>query len=536
LTEQDEVLIVGAGIAGALIAYKLASAGARVTIVEAGPHVDRSTALERFKQAAVRVPEAPYEVGPHAESPATIQDTYIRQDGPDLFRSTYLRVVGGSTWHWLGTALRLLPSDLELQSRYGVGADWPLDYPDLAKWYDVAELELGVSGHNDDIVGPARQNPYPMPGLPATLGDRLMEQIAATSGFKVRVLPQARNSQPFDGRPACCASSSCIPICPVQAKYDATVHLRKAEAASARILSDSVAVQVNAEADGLVSGVLIRRPDRSETWLGARHLVIAANAIEGPKLLLMSRSDRFPNGIANSSDAVGRYLMDHPVQLTRALSPVPVWQRRGPQEVSAIHEMREGDHRREHGAFIMNVGNQGWEWAGPNLATLTRGFVEAGLSGSELLNAVRSHSSREMTLVALTEQLPDPKNRITPDFDRLDAIGVPKPRVFFRLDDYTAAALASARKIHEQLFLAIGATDIGHVPYAEGAGHIMGTTRMGVDRKTSVANARGQSHDHHNLWFAGSSLFPTSGAANPTLTIAALTLRTAEAIKVALMQ
>jgi choline dehydrogenase-like flavoprotein len=295
-------------------------------------------------------------------------------------------------------------------------------------------------------------------------------------------------------------------------------------------------VQVNAEADGLVSGVLIRRPDRSETWLGARHLVIAANAIEGPKLLLMSRSERFPNGIANSSDAVGRYLMDHPVQLTRALSPVPVWQRRGPQEVSAIHEMREGDHRREHGAFIMNVGNQGWEWAGPNLATLTRGFVEAGLSGPELLNAVRSHSSREMTLVALTEQLPDSKNRITPDFDRLDAIGVPKPRVFFRLNDYTAAALASARKIHEQLFLAIGATDIGHVPHAEGAGHIMGTTRMGVDRKTSVANARGQSHDHHNLWFAGSSLFPTSGAANPTLTIAALALRTAEAIKVALMQ
>jgi choline dehydrogenase-like flavoprotein len=144
LTEQDEVLIVGAGIAGALIAYKLASAGARVTVVEAGPHVDRSTALERFKRAAVRVPEAPYEVGPHAESPATVQDTYIRQDGPDLFRSTYLRVVGGSTWHWLGTALRLLPSDLELQSRYGVGADWPLGYPDLAKWYDVAELELGV--------------------------------------------------------------------------------------------------------------------------------------------------------------------------------------------------------------------------------------------------------------------------------------------------------------------------------------------------------------------------------------------------------
>jgi choline dehydrogenase-like flavoprotein len=320
----------------------------------------------------------------------------------------------------------------------------------------------------------------------------------------------------------------------VQAKYDATVHLRKAEAAGARVLSNAVAVRVDIGPDGLAAGILIRRPDRSEAWLAARQLVIAANAIEGPKLLLMSRSERSPNGVSNSSGAVGRYLMDHPVQLTRALSPVPVWPRRGPQEVSAIHEMRDGHHRGRHGAFLMNVGNQGWEWAGPDLASLAKGFVEAGLSGAKLLDAVRSHASREMTLVALTEQLPDPDNRITPDFDRLDAIGVPKPRVFFRLDRYTTAALAAARKIHEQLFVALGAREIGHLPYAEGAGHIMGTTRMGADGRTSVANANGRSHDHPNLWFAGSSLFPTSATANPTLTIAALALRTAEAIKAAM--
>jgi choline dehydrogenase-like flavoprotein len=320
----------------------------------------------------------------------------------------------------------------------------------------------------------------------------------------------------------------------VQAKYDATVHLEKAKAAGARILSNSVAVRIDVGPDDLVRGIVIRRPDRSETELQARELVIAANAIEGPKLLMMSRSERFPDGVANRSGAVGRYLMDHPVQLTRALSPVPVWQRRGPQEVSAIHELRDGDHRRRHGAMLMNVGNQGWEWAGPDLAGLAKGFVAGGLSGTKLLDAVRSHASRETTLVALTEQLPDRDNRITPDFDRLDAIGVPKPRVFFRLDDYTTAALAAARKIHEQLFLALGASEIGHLPYAEGAGHIMGTTRMGADRDTSVANGSGRSHDHANLWFAGSSLFPTSGTANPTLTNAALALRTAEAIKAAM--
>jgi choline dehydrogenase-like flavoprotein len=175
LAEQsDDVLIVGAGVAGALIAYSLAGAGARVTVVEAGPQVDRGVALNRLERAAIRVPEAPYEMAPYAESPATIKDTYIQQDGPDPFRSTYLRLVGGTTWHWLGTALRLLPSDLELRSRYGVGEDWPLRYSDLAPWFDAAESELGVSGPDDDFLGPPRQKPYPMPGLPAALGDRLI--------------------------------------------------------------------------------------------------------------------------------------------------------------------------------------------------------------------------------------------------------------------------------------------------------------------------------------------------------------------------
>ena len=123
MAEQSDVLIVGAGVAGALIAYSLAGAGARVTVVEAGPQVDRGVALNRLERAAIRVPEAPYEMAPYAESPTTIKDTYIQQDGPDPFRSTYLRLVGGTTWHWLGTALRLLPSDLELRSRYGVGDD-----------------------------------------------------------------------------------------------------------------------------------------------------------------------------------------------------------------------------------------------------------------------------------------------------------------------------------------------------------------------------------------------------------------------------
>jgi choline dehydrogenase-like flavoprotein len=159
LAEQSDVLIIGSGVAGALIAWSLARAGAQVTIIEAGPEVDRGVALTRLERAAIRVPEAPYESAPYAESPATIKDTYIRQDGPDPFRSTYLRQVGGTTWHWLGTALRLLPSDLELRSRYGIGVDWPLAYSDLAPWYDVAESELGEGRRRGRSFGLRRGAP-----------------------------------------------------------------------------------------------------------------------------------------------------------------------------------------------------------------------------------------------------------------------------------------------------------------------------------------------------------------------------------------
>src|SRR5690349_18938580 len=135
MDEQSDVLIIGAGVAGALVAWSLARAGVGVTILEAGPSVDRAEATERLRRAVAKLPEAPYQRPPHAGSPATINDTYLRQDGPDPFSSTYLRVVGGTTWHWLGTALRLLPSDFEMHRQYGLGEDWPITYAELEPWY-----------------------------------------------------------------------------------------------------------------------------------------------------------------------------------------------------------------------------------------------------------------------------------------------------------------------------------------------------------------------------------------------------------------
>jgi choline dehydrogenase-like flavoprotein len=160
------------------------------------------------------------------------------QDGPDLFKSTYLRVVGGTTWHWLGTTIRLLPSDFRLNTEFGVGVDWPISYADLEPWYVDAEALLGVAGSGD--LGSPRSAAYPMKPVPLSYSDLQITQAIAGIGHEVTVTAQARNTRAYDGRPACCGAASCIPLCPVVARYEAAVHVAKAEAAGVEIIDNSI--------------------------------------------------------------------------------------------------------------------------------------------------------------------------------------------------------------------------------------------------------------------------------------------------------
>ena len=150
--------------------------------------------------------------------------------------------------------------------------------------------------------------------------------------------------------------------------------------------------------------------------------------------------------------------------------------------------------------------------------------------GKALARRWEDHVSRAIRFASLTEQLPDPENRVTPAFDQLDPIGLPRPRIAFRVGEYSRAGMSAAQAVHEQLFDALAASRRNHSDIAFGAGHLMGTTRMGDDPATSVVDADGRSHDCPNLYVVGSSVFPTVGTANPTLTLAALSLRTAEAL------
>ncbi len=530
-----DVIVVGSGISGALMGAKLTAAGVKVAILEAGPQIDRSTAVQTFWDAVIKVPECAYPNTPQAMHPVSDNlDLWYKQVGTDKFASTYLKQVGGTTWHWLGTCLRFVPRDFSLKTSYGRGVDWPISYNELEPHYGKAEAEIGVSGDSQETLGSPRSSPYPMAAIPQTYLDKAYSKALTGTKYQVRATPQGRNSVDRAQRPACCGNASCIPVCPVQAKYDATVHLGQFQKNGGTLHAETTATFIEVGDQGMITGIRFRRPDNSEGRATGQIYVLAAHAIETPRLLLNSRQAAAPNGVANRSDQVGRNLMDHPVQLSWALSVDPVWPYRAPFSTSGIENLRDGPFRRQRPAFRIEIGNDGWSWpTGAPVSTATD-LANLGMTGKALDTELVRLTSRHVRLASLTEQLPDPENRVTLDPDQKDFYGVPVPRIKYRIDDFTRAGLSAARRAHDDIFVRLGTTGTTHAPDFQGAGHIIGTTRMGRDPRTSVVDRTLNCHDHPNMFVLGSAVFPTSATANPTLTIAALSLRAVASVKAAL--
>jgi choline dehydrogenase-like flavoprotein len=374
-----------------------------------------------------------------------------------------------------------------------------------------------------------------MPAIPQTYLDKAFAKALEGTKYQVGSTPQGRLSQDTADRPACCGNSSCIPICPVQAKYDATIHIDRATAAGARLVTKATAIFIQIGAERQVTAIRFKRWDGSEGRATGKAFVLAAHAIETPRLLLNSISGATPRGVANSSDQVGRNLMDHPTQLSWALAGSPVYPYRGPLSTSGIENLRDGAFRKQRGAFRIEIGNDGWSWpTGAPISTAVE-LAMQGLRGAALDKALADGASRHIRLASLVEQPPDPENRVTLGRTR-DIYGVPVPRLAYRLDDYTKAGFAASVQAHEAIFARVGASSIQHSPAAQGAGHIIGTARMGDDPAASVVDRELRSHDHPNLFVVGSSVFPTSATGNPTLTIAALSLRAAEAVRTTLSE
>ncbi|WP_298487038.1 GMC family oxidoreductase [uncultured Maribacter sp.] len=554
---------------------------------------------------------------------------YLVQFGPMPFASDSIRIGGGTTLHWLGTTPRMLPNDFKLKNKYNRAVDWPIDYDELKPYYEMAEFEIGVSGNvhvqqypeitdMDEYYG--KDYVFPMKEIPQSYMDKkIMEKL---SGENVKMgsenyplifvpSPQARNStpnpkfkntklikaqktkklpnyrlvldedkekyaaigatwNPYLGE-RCEGNASCVPICPVQAKYNALKTLKKAlykrndndsltRIDNIEVQAQSVVykLEVDTSDNERITKLYLRKyfsEDKSDFVeevidTSESIVVLAANAFENPKILLNSKYLKIENNktvertVANRSDQVGRNLMDHMVLLTWGLFPEPVYPFRGPGSTTNISTFRDGDFRGDYAPWISPLDNWGWGWPAFSPGTDIQEFIRNGQFGTELKESLKHRLTRQFLIHFEIEQLPHPENRVTISEEYLDVMGIPRPIVHFQLTDYEKKGMEQAKLVSDQMMKQMGAKDYtdyregdnntfvyNNVRYSyNGAGHVVGTHRMGDDPNKSVTNNYCKAWDHPNLYIVGAGNMPTLGTSNPTLTLTALAIRSVESI------
>lgn len=522
-----DIVVIGSGVAGALAALKMAKAGASVLILESGPELKRDEIVARFRDAAYKGNfMEPYPAAPWSPQPSFIPEdnNYLIQKGPSPYKAQYVRGTGGTTWHWAGQAFRLLPNDFKIQSLYGVGRDWPISYEDLERFYLEAEVQMGVSGDSD--LDSPRTQPYPLPGIPLPHGIARMNARLEGSPYVVTIGPQARNSIPYDGRPACCGNNNCMPICPIDAQYNGGIAVRKAREAGVKVQSDAVVYKIEHDAQDRIVAVHYLDRNKQSHRVTGKTFVVAANGLESPKLLLISTSDKHPDGIANSSGMVGRNLMDHPGSSVEFFADEPIWLGRGPMRPASINNIRDGAFRKERSGLRIDIA------ATSPVRALTERLIAAGYYGDELNQKIQDQSAHYVLLKGMFEMLPDVNNRIVASKTEKDAWGIPRIEVHYQFPDYVHNGYEHSIKVYQEIVERMGGRDAVYSKRGEydNNQHITGTMIMGSNPKDSVVDGDCRTHDHENLFLVGTGVMPSSAIVNSTLTGTALALKAAEAV------
>lgn len=520
-----DFVVIGSGIIGSTTAHQFLQRGASVIILEAGPRVTRDEIVARFRNSPRKSDwMSPYPSVPWAPHPVyqPKDDGYLVQAGPYPYPAEYIRIVGGTTWHWAAQAWRMVPNDLRIKSLYGVGVDWPFSYEELDPYYQQAEEIMGVSGTTN--TGSPRSKPFPMqPVAEPYAMRRLRERLAAV--YPVVGNTVARNSRTYGGRPACCGNNSCQPICPIDAQYHGGIAAADAEAAGAKLVPNANVYRIEHDAQGRIAAVHYYDPDKASHRVTGKTFILAANGIESPRLLLLSASDKYPQGLANSSGMVGRNLMDHPSTSLTFDAEEELWLGRGPQSPNSINTLRDGTFRSEHAPYRLDFTNIS------RVAGATQALIDQGVYGPELDKRLRYSAAHELNVKNVLEVLPNPDNRITLS-DQKDAMGIPKPQAHYAIDDYTRKGAEVSRADFARIAELMGGSNLRYSKEGSFANnqHICGTMSMGKDPKSSVVDGFGRCHDHENLFITSTGVLPTSGTCNSTQTGLAVALRTAEHI------
>ena len=498
------------------MALELARHGVRVVVLESGPRHDFRRRSEYVRRYLRR--ENPW------RTPLPELDRHTTS-GTNPYLLDWKRAggIGGSTLHWEGYTLRLHADDVRLRSLYGIADDWPVAYPDLEPYYARAEQALGVAGAADDPGASPRSTPYPLPAFPFSYSDGLFAPACRSLGIAFHSLPQARNSIAFGGRPPCRACGTCH-VCPTGAKASTDLtHVPQAEATgNVQVLADATVLRLDVDPAGQVSAAVYARPDRVEQRAAARVFVTAAGAVETARLLLLSRSRSFPDGLANRSGLVGKRFMSHPSVDVTGRAREKVHPYRIGFSTAMSRQFAVGPDRATRAAFFLEFLNS----AGP---TPDRIAVLSGRWGDALREHVREEFGRQLGIRIYCEQLPDLANTVSLNPRVKDYFGNPVPHLRYSVGRYERKALDEGKSIAGRILAEMGLTDIraGGLVFA---GHQIGTLRMGTDPSTGVVDTNLRAHDVPNLYLVGSGCFVTASASPPTLTIAALAMRAAEHI------
>jgi quinoprotein glucose dehydrogenase len=518
-TVECDVVVIGAGISAAMVAEKLSEqTSASIVIVEAGDKIfnldERFERRERF----LKYRENPWP-GDH-----------IRGQTARGIQSRSM-AVGGLALHWGGTTPRYSPEDFRVRSLYGIGYDWPLTYDELDPFYQEAEERLGVAGAPGPPELDPRSKDYPLPPLPISYNLAKLKAWAEQSGIPYWRNPVAKNSIPYHGRNVCTRCDTCS-ICPTGAKYSPDFTFQKLSSENRIELMSRTLVRelvLEGGSDRIDHAVALDRDAPDEpVHLRATTFVLATGYCWSTHLLLLSRNTRFPDGLANRSGNVGKWVTGHRSLNTFVEVPMKLY-----PGVYRADSLLSKKFQREKRERYVRHDLRIWESDFDRRPRL-RNDAGAHLFGDALLDDWRSRTERGVARMrAYYDVIPAKESALTLDPHRRNPWGDPLPRIDFVDSVWSRELREHTEESIRDTFASIVRAGGGKTLETRTDGlhdHPGGGCRMGDDPKTSVVDPMGRAHDHENLWIVGAPTIVTSGCNNGTLTFAALSLRSADAI------